>query len=266
MPVTVEQHWDGSQISGQQTDGSITSEYIIRGTDDEFVAWTNLEAAAALIVGSLIKQNVNIDGRLGEFEWLGSVEWGLRERPDTNDSFFSFDTSGGTQHITQSLSTIQKKAPPGKTAPDYKGAIGVTDSGVEGVDVTVPTYNFEERHYLPASSITPAYKATVFSLTGKVNLVAFKGFNPGEVLFMGASGSIRRHDQWEITYKFNASPNVTGLSVGPDITGVNKDGWDYLWVRYEKDEDGAAKKLVEIPEAAYVERVYSRADLNLLGI
>ena len=41
---------------------------------------------------------------------------------------------GGTQHITQSIATIQKYAPPGKTAPDFKGAIGVTHDSVEGVD------------------------------------------------------------------------------------------------------------------------------------
>ena len=247
-------------------DGTISSEYIVRGTNDEFVAWTALEAATTLIVGSLVKQDVNIDRRLGEFEWAGSVKWGMRERPDTNDSSFSFDTSGGNQHISQALQTVGAYAPPGKTVADYQGAIGVTDNGVEGVDVTVPVYNFEETHYLAIAVVDAAYKITVFTLTGKVNSVAFKGFAPGECLFLGASGSLRKHDQWEITYKFSASPNVTGLTIGGGITGINKDGWDYLWVRYNDEEDAAAKKLVRRPEAVYVERVYLRADLNLLGI
>ena len=59
---------------------------------------------------------------------------------------------------------------------------------------------------------------------------------------------------------------MTGLTIGGGITGINKDGWDYLWVRYNDEEDAAAKKLVRRPEAVYVERVYLRADLNLLGI
>ncbi|MFQ5733662.1 MAG: hypothetical protein ACE5KM_17125 [Planctomycetaceae bacterium] len=265
MPVTIEQTWDGSQIAGQMYDGTIESEYIVRGTNDEFVAWTNLEAATALVVGALVKQDVNIDRRLGEFEWAGSVRWGMRERPDTNDSSFSFDTSGGNQHITQALQTVGLYAPVGKTAADYKGAIGVTDNGVEGVDITIPVYNFEETHYLPVAFVDAAYKLTVFSLTGKVNSLAFKGFAPGECLFLGASGSLRKHDQWEVTYKFSASPNVSGLTMG-GITGIAKDGWDYLWVRYVDQEDGAAKKLVRRPEAVYVERVYGRADLNTLGI
>lgn len=266
MPITVDQVWDGSQVAGQLDDGTITSEYIVRGTDDEFAAWVALGSSTAEIVGALIKQDVNIDRRLGEYEWAGSVKWGLRERPETNDSSFSFDTSGGNQHITQSLQTMGMYAAAGATAPNYQGAIGVTESGVEGVDVTVPVYNFEETHYLPILFVTAAYKLTVFSLTGKVNSAAFKGFAAGECLFLGASGSLRKHDQWELTYKFSAAPNVTGLSIGGGITGVTKDGWDYLWVRYRDEEDTAAKKLVRRPEAAYVERVYARADLNLLGI
>ncbi len=266
MAVTVEQTWDGSQIAGQMDDGTITSEYIVRGTSDEFVAWSALEAATALIVGSLVKQDVNIDRRLGEYEWAGSVKWGMRERPETNDSTFSFDTSGGNQHITQSLLTVGAYAPPGKLAANYQGAIGVSDNGVEGVDVTVPVYNFEETHYLPVAFVDATYKLLVFALTGKVNSAAFKGFAAGECLFLGASGSLRKHDQWEVTYKFSAAPNVTGLTIGGGITGISKDGWDYLWVRYNNQEDTAAKKLVRRPESVYVERVYERADLNLLGI
>ena len=148
---------------------------------------------------------------------------------------FSFDTGGVTAHITQSLATISRYAPSG-TAPDCQGAIGVTSDSVEGTDITVPVYNFTETHYLPIATVTGAYKAALFQLTGKVNNAPFKGFATGEVLFLGASGSQRGADDWEITYRFAASPNVTGLAVGP-ITGINKKGWEYLWVRYADAED-----------------------------
>lgn len=61
---------------------------------------------------------------------------------------FSFDTGGGAQHITQSLANVARYAPPGQTAPNFKGAIGVTADSVEGVDITVPVYHFAETHYL----------------------------------------------------------------------------------------------------------------------
>ncbi len=168
-----------------------------------------------------------------------------------------------TQHITQSLQTIVKKAKPGETAPDFKQAIGVTTEEVEGVDITVPVYSFAETHYIANSLVTGAYKLTLFALTGKVNNATFKGFAAGEVLFLGASGSKRGDDEWEITFRFAASPNVTGMTVG-DITGVDKKGWEYLWVRYTDAED--AKVLVKQPAAVYVEKVYESGDFSGLGI
>jgi len=113
--------------------------------------------------------------------------------------------------------------------------------------------------------MTGAYKAALFFLTGAVNNAPFRGFAAGEVLFLGASGSKRGQDDWEIRFRFAASPNVTGLVVG-SITGINKRGWEYLWGRYADAEDTAAKALVKRPVAAYVEQVYPYGDFSGLGI
>ena len=45
-----------------------------------------------------------------------------------------------------------------------------------------------------------------------------------------------------------------------------KEGWHYLWVRYEDEKDEAAKVLTRRPVAAYVEQVYQYGDFGLLGI
>ena len=79
----------------------------------------------------------------------------------------------------------------------------------------------------------------------------------------GLPGSKRGTDDWEITYRFAASPNVTGLAVGP-ITGIAKKGWEYLWVRYADAEDEHV--LVKRPIAAYVEQVYELGNFAGLGI
>ena len=133
------------------------------------------------------------------------------------------------------------------------------------MDVTVPVYNFSETHYIAVAAVSGAYKAALFYLTGSVNNGGFKGFAAGEVLFLGASGSQRGEDDWEIKFKFAASPNATGLVVG-DITGINKKGWEYLWVRYADAEDTSAKVLVKKPIAAYVEQVYPYGNFAGLGI
>jgi hypothetical protein len=173
--------------------------------------------------------------------WEGVARYS-NSAPQTDESVFAFDTGGGTQHITQSLANVARYAPPGQTAPNFKGAIGVTADSVEGVDITVPVYQFSETHYIDDAYVTPAYKGTLF-----------------------ASGQKRGGGDWEINYRFAASPNVTGLAVG-DIAGISKKGFEYLWVRYADAEDSAARTLVKRPIAAYVEQVYPYGDLNALGI
>ena len=84
----------------------------------------------------------------------------------------------------------------------------------------------------------------------------------GECLFLGASGSRRgtgSDDDWEITFRFAASPNQANLPVGDMIVAAKK-GWEYLWVRYADAEDAGSNTLVQRPVAAYVEKVYEEAD------
>lgn len=259
MTITVEPAWDDATVGSENH----TLRYTILGTDDGSDAYTALLDGSPIIYFGLVRQNANTE-RLAEEAWEGTVRYGALEGPTFGDPSFTFDTSGGSQHITQSLGTVGAYAASG-TPPSYQGAIGVTRDGVEGVDITVPQYSFSETHYFPVAFVTEAYKQILFSLTGRTNVATFRGFLPGEVLFLGAGGSRRGLDMWEITYRFAASPHATGLSVG-SITGITKGGWDYLWVRYEDVEDTAAQAIAKRPVAVYVERVYPLGNFSLLGI
>lgn len=268
MPVTVEEKFESRLVTTGQNP-SAELRFNIRGTNDDVQARTALAAAAPStfdLNGTglvfLPRETITIQP-VGDLLWEGIVRYAVI--PQTNESVFAFDTGGGTQHITQSLQTVGAYAPGGQVPPNFKGAIGVTADSVEGVDITVPVYQFSETHYIDDAYVTPAYKGTLFALTGRVNSAPFKGFAPGECLFLGASGSKRGGGDWEINYRFAASPNVAGLVVG-DIVGISKKGFEYLWVRYADAEDSAAKALVKRPIAAYVEQVYPYGDLNALGI
>ena len=267
MPITVTEKFE----SRAGDNGSIDLIYVVDGTDDDAAARAALAAEAPATHAGLVRDDDSLHVEPTGFNlWEGKARYVKQEftPPATGDTVFTFDTTGGTQHITQSRQTMQRRPAPGTTAPDFGGAIGVTADGVEGVDITVPVFQFSETHYFTNGQVTPSYKGTLFTLTGKVNSGAFKGFQAGEVLFLGASGSRRGtdpDDDWEITFRFAASPNETGLSVG-SITGINKKGWEYLWVRYADDEDANAKVLVKKPIAAYVERVYENGDFSGLGI
>ena len=269
MPVTIEEHFDSRHVTNGDSP-SAELRYTIRGTNDygeAMIAMITQTPTTFDINGDgswhLPRANVSIDP-LGDRLWNGNAQYG--PRPTTNDAVYSFDTSGGTQHITQSLQTVGKYAAPGQTAPDNQGAIGVTGQGPpEGVDITVPVYNFGETHYKSALVVTPAYRYTLFQLTGKVNQAEFRGWGQGDVLFLGASGSKRDSGDWEIAYRFAASETDGDITVG-DITGIAKKGWEYLWVRYMDAKDEFSYTLVQKPVAAYVERVYKYGDFALLGI
>ena len=263
MPITVQELWDSREHQIGE-DSSIDLRFVIDGTDDDVAAHVELLNVAPTLYAGLVRQSSHLE-RVGETTWQATVRYGSVEPPQTGDSSFTFDTGGGSQHITQSLGTVGGWAAPGLVAPNFQGAIGVGKDSIDGVDITVPVYHFGETHYLPTAFVTPGYKAALFALTGTVNSAPFRGFAVGEVLFLGASGSKRGQEDWEIAYKFAASPNVSGLSVG-SIGGINKRGWDYLWVRYADVEDTSAKMLVQRPIAAYVEQVYPYRDFSGLGI
>ena len=95
------------------------------------------------------------------------------------------------------------------TAPDFGGAIGVDNDGnVNGVDITMPVMHFSETHFFKASCVTTTFKKRLAGLTGTINKSAFRGFQAGEVLFLGAAGTRRgtdSEDEWEITYRFAVS-------------------------------------------------------------
>ncbi len=269
MPLTLTEKLDSRKWTTGDN-ASVEMVYILTGTSDDVTAKNLIASSTVGTYNGLVRQSIQIepewvDTTTGDGQWVATVRYGVRPPTEVGESSFSFDTSGGTQHITQSLATVHRYGAPGTTAPDFGGAVGVTHDNVEGVDITVPVYSFSETHYLPSAVVTPAYKGTLFSLTGKVNNASFKGLAAGECLFLGASGSKRGAEDWEITYRFAGSPNRTGLVVGP-ITGISKKGWEYMWVRYADSEDAAAKAIVKKPVAVYIERVYEEGNFALLGI
>ncbi len=274
MAITVEETHDSREGStGPQ--GTDELRYVIEGTADQGEAKAALADEAPYTYDGKVRQTrqvkpIRVDVANPDTSvWEGVAVYRRPEdsEPETGDSVFSFDTTGGRAHITQSLETVGAYAPAGKTAPNFHGAIGVTRHGVEGCDIPVPVYNWTERRYLPSAYVTFAYRRSVFYLTGCINQDDFREFESGEVLFRGARGSRRGDRDWEVTFLFAASPNMQDIELGDGvITNVDKDGWEYLWVLYEDVPDLDADTLVKRPRAAYVERVLHVGNFAKLGI
>lgn len=234
--------------------------YDIQGTEDEAEVQALLLGAVPSTYGGLELESVEAEP-VGAGIWKGNAKY---TRVSTDE--YTFDTGGGTRHVTQSLGTVNSYTASGFPPPDFQGAINVSEDRVEGVDLPSPKYEFSETHYLDDASVTLAYKLILFNLSGQtMNDNTFKGFAAGECAFLGASGAKRGDERWAITYRFACSPNVTGLTVGT-ITDIEKLGWDYLWIRYAVSADNTAFSLVHRPIAVYVERVLIPADYSTIGI
>lgn len=262
--------------------GSVTLEFILLGTTDEVVAGNTLLAGTTKRWDFLQRQKVSVEP-LGGGCWKGTVEYGITKgesvnpagggnpspEPGKDDPLtgeFSFDTSGGTRHVTQSLATTTRKGSGTDVAPDFKGAIGVSKNGVAGTDIIVPKLEFQITKLI--DTITLGYIGILVSVTGKVNSKPFLTAQKGELLFMGASGKSQLGKPASLTFKFSWSKNRTDVKITDDLKNISVLGWEHIWVGYGDELDTLATKnaIVSRPNAAYVEQVYEFADFRVLGI
>jgi hypothetical protein len=261
---------------GRKATSSYVKSYKIFGTADD----TALHAAvnAEISVNGRYWQYPGVPGMqlmaesysvsfLGDNAWQLTINYAKDGAEDGSQPLKrsrSFDTTGGTQHLTQAFAESRF----GSGAPDQKKAIGVDSNGVNGVDIVVPQLQWQESYDVPNSYVTDAYIRGVSGITGTTNNASFRGFEAGEVLFVGCSGSQEWDDDkgrgpWSLSFRFVASKNVTGETIG-DISGVSKKGHEYLWVRYEDAVD--SNVLLKKPKAVYVNKVYRESSFSALGI
>lgn len=188
--------------------------------------------------------------------------WRLLAHYEYMASDYEGDTTGGQQHITSSIATMGHYP---ENVADLHGTIGFDGEQIHGCDIIVPQYQFSETYSWTDTTFTPAYKTVLYQTTGKVNSDAFRDYQPGEVLFLGAQFRRVANNLWEVRYHFQVSPNKTDLVIG-SIGGIVKKGWEYLWVQYEDDVDNNAHVMIRKPRAVYVEKVYETAEFVTLGI
>jgi hypothetical protein len=288
---------------GRRGIDSYKKSWKIFGTTDDTLVHRDVNAE--LTTSALYWQHPNQPDKLLQAEsytldYLGDQAWQLTvsyagagadgDEQDPLRRLRSFDTSGGTQHITQGLAVgsgssldFERRYPDtgASPAPNQSGAIGVDGDRVNGVDIVIPALQWTETYDVPAAYVTTAYIKGLAKATGTVNNAPFRTFPAGEVLFVGATGSQEWDSEkgdspWQLSFKFvqspNAGPNTSGLNptdtlpaltVG-SITGIAKRGHEYLWVRYEDSVD--TNVLVKRPKFVYVDAVYREENFAALGI
>jgi hypothetical protein len=268
---------------GKKAQSTYTKSYKIFGTADDTVlhAEINSEVSAYGKYWSypgaggmrLMAESYSVSF-LGDNAWQVTINYtkdGAEDGSEPLKRARSFDTTGSTQHITQAqddrryplfaVGTL-------KAAPDQKLAIGVDSNGVNGVDIITPQLQWQEQYDVPNGYVSSGYVRALAEVTGTTNNASFRGFDVGEVLFVGCSGSQEWDDEkgkgpWSLSYRFVASKNVTGQTIG-SISGIEKKGHEYLWVLYEDSISNSS--VIKQPRAVYVSKVYKDSDFSRLGI
>jgi hypothetical protein len=293
MPITLIED-NGSRSAtiarlGRKAQSVMKRSYKLFGSSDDIEVHSYLNTAITLFwdypgAGGqrLQAENYSVE-YLGDDAWhveVSYVKEGAADDPNEPDPLRrsrSFDTGGGTSHVTQATGSPAETRYPASgnnAAPDQKGAIGVDASSVQGVDIVIPALTWTETYDVPSVYVSSAYIVNLSKVTGTVNNAAFRGFPAGEVLFLGASGSQdwdeRKGDgPWTLSFKFVQSPNagagasIPALTIG-SLTNITKKGHEYLWVRYE--DNVANNSLIKEPKFVYVNKVYREENFSQLGI
>lgn len=276
MAIVMRELHRSRTLEVQLRSGGLTLEFIVLGTYDEDDAFAYVRANTPAYYGpvagvSRLQRQKIVTAPQGGAVWFATVTYGTPEVPETPGApqptdplgiDWSFDTTGVTRHVTQSLRTVHRIKRGGGEADDMEGAIGVAKDGVAGCDVPAPKFDFSiTRSYF---YLTIDYLKLLKTLTGKVNDAEYLGFPRGELLFKGARGQGSTGDYPKLTFLFSASDNREDIFISDQITVPSKKGWEYLWVAYE-DAVGT-ESLISRPRAAYVEEVIEYVDFAQLGI
>ncbi len=180
--------------------------------------------------------------------------------------------------------------------PDIAGAIGFNGQQVAGCDKLAPAMSWTETWHVPARDIFrrppdqrkriegtdqfetikgKSYLELIRATVGKTNRDdpdndksaskrLWRGFDPGDVLFMGARFSINKGATMvPVAFAFSARETVRDFYVG-GVQVTKKRGWDHLWVEYETSSQSAS--VVSLPLRVWVARVYDGVDFADLGL
>lgn len=185
--------------------------------------------AADLVGGSALfldKQNIK---EQGGGCWTLSADYRIKQ----GSWELSLDTSGGTTKRLQSYKTMRAYDATGNVfnqAPedmislglvtDHKRAIGVTNTGVEGVDVVDPKFDFTVNYKFPIGNLSAGYLMNLYRMTGRMNDAPFAltwngqslTFAAGDLRFMGSQARQTSDFQLDITYRFSAMKGLAGGS------------------------------------------------------
>lgn len=205
--------------------------------------------------------------RLGDGIYESDVIWNLRSNTEFEVNVRG-RTSGGQQKLIGSFFTAGKFAAAGSKLPipDYKQVIAYNPKTqeAEGCEVFVPEQEYEVEVRYPIGYVTEDYLTGLDDLVGYVNLLKWRRWDAGRVVYRGAEYSYGNNLPVTIVHIIGLQRNLKNVTLA-GIPGITKDGWDFLWyLTQDKDVPVGDGNIVRIKKAqyAFVERVFPRRDFK----
>ena len=280
MPQIVKRLSEGSET--WNLDGTCDSAeipFFIINPDSKSAAISAAQTAAPSTYGNLPLAKLRFDGFdndgnitvIAVYEKQDSGDGGYDE---TDEPTVNFDCSTGTLHVTEPISQVcvYSADGPAESAAEaaaipigWNGKFG-SESEAAGVDISTGELKETYTKVLSRSTVTgDAWKRKIADLVGKVNSSSFKGWQPGEVMFLGASYSapLKGVTKVQVSFHFAIHLNESNVKVsGQTISSC--DGYEYLWaISSDKAESG---KLTKKVKKIYKAVVCQSASFSTLGL
>lgn len=184
---------------------------------------------------------------------------------------FSFDCGGGQRHVTHSMEQeiLDGKLNPGG-AIGWNGKSG-SESQIAGVDIPAAQSRESYTRIMPFGKLTTAFRRKVDSMVGSVNKTSFKGWEPGEVMFLGCSCSVNfkkkpsESDPISVTYNFAIQRNEGSFTLNGKTYNKKKEGFRYIWTISDTVVEDGKPPALKV-KGVFLEKVCPYADLNELGL
>jgi hypothetical protein len=198
-----------------------------------------------------------------------SATYAAKRHKRRGDRIWSFDTKERWGKCKRGIALVQAVSAyninPGLRI-DWDGAENIGNDGVEFIscrmqEKCVATFD--------AGEIDSTFKRTIIKLIGTVNRYSFHGWEPGEVLFLGAEEepAYRNNSgKWlcDVTFRFAISPNEYAPGFGGYFFKGRVEGWDHKWAVWGREMNKSS--FSSLLKGIFLTRLYKRSDFGALKI
>ena len=273
-----------AHIAKISSDGSMQSveiTYIVMDAANEEIAMEAVRAKAPSKYKNVPLDYIEIVSRDSDtmfhvraiYEYPSGSSGGGSDSDDDTPTM-SFDCGGGQRHVTTALYQTHygnHSAYSDMKLIGWNGKPG-SDMQVAGVDVPTAQMRLDFTKYIRYNEATDTrYMRNCASLVGFVNRDKFKGWNPGEVMFLGNSfGTPLKHvNKVQVIFHFAvqmAETKKIKLAGSSAETTITKKGFEYVWIIPKTGvKHGTQTPVIEIDDF-FVAGVIEAKDFSALGI